>query len=414
MVEIPLRESRNSTIGTAESRLTVAIVGVLALLAAAYTMYLWGRYLTSVDVAGSVGELAGRDYRAFSVAGSLARIADTNSLYDHSAASYVSADAAAFVYPPWFSIAMIPLSFVGFQLGYWIWLATTAVFGALALVVVRRRYGLAAFGLLLVTAAGLQTVLYGQSALLMLGLSAGLAWAIVSKRFLLAGVAVAFMAFKPHLLIGLGVVWFWRWSRFSRSLLAAAITSSVLYVMSELLLPGSLVGWMSTIADTSGDLVAPTAEITLGSAVRLLVGDGLAGSVATWTLVAGGIAWLASVLYRKDLDTGTLLMAAFGMSIAVSLHALLYDVVVVVPAIILIWGARPDVRVKLALYGVSTISLLTIGPIAIAAQMRVFEHAVSVGPVALAVFVVWLVESARPQLDESDAVDRRIPESTGA
>ncbi|MFV1999048.1 MAG: glycosyltransferase family 87 protein [Acidimicrobiia bacterium] len=395
------------------SRLVVGVVVVLGFLAATYTAYLWMRYLVSIDIAGTVGARAGRDFRAFAVAGSLADAGNVSDLYDPSAASYVAADASAFVYPPWFAASMIPISMASFQTGYWIWLSATSALAAASLVLVDRRFGFAAFGALLASAAGLQTMLFGQSAFLILALGGVVAWAVAARRHLVAGSAAALMAFKPQLLLGLAIVWVWKRDRFGRSIIAALALSSVLYVGSEMLLSGSWFGWATVIANSSSGLVAPTAEITLGSAARLLVGEGVLGDALVVGFVLGGVVWLATVLHRRDLEDGTLLFAAFGMSIVVSLHALLYDVLVLVPALLIIWAARPAMRFRVTVYGVATISLLTIGPIAVAAQLEVFGRAVAVGPLALAAFVVWLVEAVPRHSRSVGQARDGIPEPAG-
>ena len=69
-------------------------------------------------------------------------------------------------------------------------------------------------------------------------------------------------------------------------------------------------------------------------------------------------------------------------------------VYVIVPALVLVWRARPGLRTGMALYGIATFSLLTINPVIVMAQLDMFDRALAVGPTALAVFIVWLVETA--------------------
>ena len=375
-------------------RLLIGVVAVLIALAGAYTSYLWARYLVDIDVAGLVGQRAGRDFRAFSVAGSLAALRDVANLYVPSSVAYTSGDAAAFVYPPWFAIGMIPFSLVGFQVGYWVWLAMTVGAGALGLWLVHRRSGLAAFGVMLVTAAGFQTVLFGQSAFLLLGLASIVTWAMVADRRIVLGGAAAFMAFKPHLIVGLGILLVWRRSRFRTSIVAALVVSVFLYAVSAVLLPGSLSGWIRLVLDSPDELVAPTAEVTLASAIRLLLGDGGTGTIVVVAVALGGVGWLAWMLTNKDLNDARLVIAAFGMSVVASPHALFYDVLLLVPGLVLLWTAEPPARSRIALYGGATLALLTIGPVFVNAQLEATGHAIAVGPIALAIFVAWAVGSA--------------------
>ena len=387
------------------SRLIVVVVGLIALLAAAYTAYLWGQFLLGIGTAGLPGSNAGPDFRTFSVAGSLARVGNVADLYNPSAVSYEVADAAVYVYPSWFAISMIPLSGMGFQAGYWTWLGATAAFAAGSLTKLHRRVGVVAFLIAFIGPAGFKTVLPGQSAFLMLGLGAAIAWAMVNRHDRTAGVAAGLMAFKPHMVLGLGLVWLLRRKRFGTSIVSAVVTGVVLYGGAELLLPGSMAGWISLVTDSSVELVHPRAEITLGAAARLLLGEGSAGTAVTVLLVIGGVAWLASVIHRRVVDDGTLLLAAFGVAAVLSLHALLYDIFVIVPALVLVWRARPWLRTDMALYGVATLSLLTINPFIVSAQLGMFDRAIAIGPIALAVFVVWLVEAA--------SLDRRSTPSAG-
>jgi len=402
-----LRSERDETIGdgSSPSRLIIVVVGLIALLAAAYTAYLWGQFLLEIGTAGLPGSNAGPDFRTFSVAGSLVRAGNVADLYNPSAVSYEVADAAPFVYPSWFAISMIPLSAMGFQAGYWTWLGVTAAFAAGSLAKLQRRIGVVAFLIAVIGPAGFKTVLPGQSAFLMLGLGAIIAWAMVNRHDRTAGVVAGLMAFKPHMVLGLGFVWLLRWKRSGTSIVSAVVAAVILYGGSELLLPGSLAGWISLVTDSSVELVHPWAEITLGAAARLLLGEGSVATAVTALVVIGGVAWLASVIHRRVVDDGTLLLAAFGVAAVVSLHALLYDVFVIVPALVLVWQARPRLHTDMALYGIATLSLLTINPFIVSAQLDMFDRAIAIGPIALAVFVVWLVEAT--------SLDRRSTPSTG-
>ena len=389
--------------GSDRRRLVVVLVLLLVAMAAVVTGARWLAFVDVAPEAGSPAVDAGRDYRAFAVAGSLASDGDGAGIYDESRPEYTSANAAVYVYPPWFALGMQPWSGLDFQPGYWLWLGTTLLIAVGAAAVAGVRVAAITAVVLVVSAPGLQTIFYGQSGYLVVAGAFIVTWATARHRAMIEGTSLALMSFKPHLLLGVGIVELTRGRTGRKSVLIAAVGSLALLAVSEMALNGSVRAWISAVTAESTSLVDPRAEVTLAAFIDVAV----PGTLPWWgrfVVLATGLGWLVSVRLRKDLDPGTVMAAAFGVAVVCGLHALAYDVLVLVGPLAMAWRARPADRWWIALGAATVLAFITLGGVVLALQGG--SAGLMPGPIALAAFVVWLAESSGSMPDPRSATER--------
>ncbi len=289
---------------------------------------LWvGIVQNSVEaIGGPVSEMPfGRDLRAITSAGDLAAHRMGSELYDVTSPAYVASGSAEFVYPPWFAMLMIPLSVIPFQLMFPIW--TLMSVALLVWVLIRmdvRRRSLVTVAVLLST-AGVAGLFLGQTSFIIV---AALLWALLaleSGHWAAPGVAVALLAFKPHLLVGIGVWWLVDARQRWREIAAALSATVVLVVVSELWLPGSWSAFTASISEAQR-LVQPGFETTLMSSLRVLFVGRTVLILVLYTLIAGSLLWGLAMVVRQDAERARVIASlAISVALLISLHGLPYD-----------------------------------------------------------------------------------------
>jgi len=371
-----------------------AAVGLLVLIGAGL---LWpGMIVNMADAAGSPSaELPyGRDLRTFIAAGELAADRSGDLIYDRSAWAYVEAGStdSRFVNPPWYAMAMIPLTWVSFPLVFLLWTAAGLAAGLIAL----RRLDVAQSelvgGAVLMTAAATLSMWYGQNTFFMVVLLTVAMMALERGSYTASGIAFGFLAFKPHLFLGFLVWLVLDFRRMVRVAIPAIVTSAVLLVVSAVWLPGA---WMEFIRAVVSDesLANDARELSLLSSVRLLFAGFpvlvIVGSVAVALAVIIG---LALGIRWSRADVGIAGGLAIIASLLVAPHVVSYDWLLLVVALALLaW--RPLVS-RSTIVGVGAVlgCVLALGFFLTDAQLDAFGRAVHVAPVVLgAVFAGALV-----------------------
>ena len=371
-----------------------AAVGLLVLIGAGL---LWpGMIVNMADAAGSPSaELPyGRDLRTFIAAGELAADRSGDLIYDRSAWAYVEAGStdSRFVNPPWYAMAMIPLTWVSFPLVFLLWTAAGLAAGLIAL----KRLDVARFelvgGAVLMTAAATLSIWYGQNTFFMVVLLTVAMMALERGSYTTSGVAFGFLAFKPHLFLGFLVWLVLDFRRMVRVAIPAIVTSAVLLVVSAVWLPGA---WMEFIGAVVSDesLANDARELSLLSSVRLLFAGFpvlvIVGSVAVALAVIIG---LALGIRWSRADVGIAGGLAIIASLLVAPHVVSYDWLLLVVALALLaW--RPLVsRSTIVGVGAALGCVLALGFFLTDAQLDAFGRAVHIAPVVLgAVFAGALV-----------------------
>lgn len=372
----------------------VAAVTLFAAFSA--TILLWSWFLIAARAGQANLGTLGADYRAFAVAGSLAADGIGGGLYE--SARYSSANTAAFVYPPWFALFMVPWSWFSLVAGYWWWLLITLSVSVASHSLISRRAGVVIAVVPVLAISGYQTALLGQSAFLVAALAALAVMALDRDRFLLAGLALAALSFKPHIALGI-VVWYLFVAQGRKALVTAGVAGVVLFGVAEVVLAGSTFAWFTSLWQLLDSLVTPGAEVTIPAAIEEAVGVSvpMLGRIA---FLVVGFGWVWSLERRRVVDRGTLLLCTLGVAVVMGPHSLLYDVLALSPAVALAWVTRSDGRRFLAIGGAAVVAFLTIAPFVWIPTFDLIGFRLPIAAAVLTAFIVFAGESLPSRIRE--------------
>jgi hypothetical protein len=184
--------------------------------------------------------------------------------------------------------------------------------------------------------------LYAQQAGLMVGAALAMSAASITRgRFARAGILLAFASVKPQL-IWLLALWLLQWvvgdwKRRRALAISFVATLAVLFLVSELVLPGWFVGWWRSLVGYSRYTLPPLTQLVLG---RYL---GIAAGVAMLAL-AGAICWKMHRLPAGS--AGFSLTVSFVLAVTVMLAptgGAVYDQVILLPGIFWLASHRADI-----------------------------------------------------------------------
>lgn len=375
-------------------RLILLLAGVLMVAGGAV---LWIAFASDVATnwGESVDELPyGRDLRSFTAAGEIAAQRNVEQLYEPEAAPYAEVDAAAFVNPPWYAMVMIPFSFVSFGVLYVLWsfagvFALWWTYGKLD-VPIRDRV----VALTLMSMAAAFAMYFGQNTFFMVAILAFGVLALERDAPVVSGVAIALLAFKPHLLVGIGVWWLVDAARRWKSILAAAVTTGLLVIVSALWLPGSWQAFFDAL-DEPESLVDVDVEVTLLSAVRLLMGSAGAGAVVIFGVLAiGVVTGLVLIVRRAGSSVRVAGSIAIVVSILIAFHGLPYDWLLLVVAGGLLVQEKGFGPERVAVAGIVLGFALVVGDYLTELQLDRMPIALHIAPWVLLGVAVWMMRTA--------------------
>jgi hypothetical protein len=174
--------------------------------------------------------------------------------------------------------------------------------------------------------------LYAQQAGLLVGVALAMSMAALAReRLVLAGMLLAFASVKRQL-VWLLAVWLllWAvsdWKRRKSFLLSLCFTMALLMLVSQLILPGWLLGWWSSLVGYSRYTLPPLTQLVLGRFLGIATG-------LTLLALAGVIGW--NVRRQPAASAGFALTVSFLLAVTVILAptgGAVYDQVILVPAI---------------------------------------------------------------------------------
>jgi hypothetical protein len=375
-------------------RLILLLAGVLMVAGGAV---LWVAFASDVATSWgqSVDELPyGRDLRSFTAAGEIAAQRNVEQLYDPKAAPYVEVGAATFVNPPWYAMVMIPFSLVPFGALYVMW----SLAGVLALwwsygrldVPIRDRV----VALTLMSMAAAFAMYFGQNTFFMVAILAFGVLALERDDPVVSGVAIALLAFKPHLLVGIGVWWLADLGHRWKAIMAAAVTTGMLAIVSALWLPGSWQAFFDALGEPES-LVDVDVEATLLSAVRLLMGSAGAVAVVVFGVLAIGIViGLVLIVRRTGGSVRVTGAVAIVVSILIAFHGLPYDWLLLVVAGGLLVREKGFGPERVAVAGIVLGFALVAGDYLTEFQLDRMPIAVHIAPWVLLSVTIWIMRTA--------------------
>jgi hypothetical protein len=331
----------------------------------------------------------GTDLRAFSAAGELASSRSGSELYDHNAAVYVTTGASRYVNPPWYAMAMIPLSWIPFVWLYPLWTGAGIVVGAVALRKLRMPDPYRVGGVVLLSASAFLAVFYGQNTFFMVAILTLVVLAVEQGSMAVGGIGLALIGFKPHLLFGIALWWLTDFKRMKVAISWLLGVTFVLAIASALWMPGSWREFFNALSDPDV-LVMPSKEVSLLSAVRLLFAGYPGVTVVSGVLVVGAVALsLVFAVRRKADDVPYVAALAIVGSLLIAPHALVYDWLLLVVAGAVAVGTGFISFRDVAIAGSLLAMALPIGDFLTELQIDEFGRALHVAPLVLVAVFVW-------------------------
>ena len=360
----------------------VAIIGVVSVQ--------HGVALVLAVVDGNVVRI-GLDYRVFVAGGELVRSGNSEFLYLPNTPEFQELGIAAFVYPPWAALFMVPWSLVPVSLGLVAW----TVFGVAVMVTGLRSCGVRDWRPLVLAMASFPALFalgLGQSSFLLVGIVAFAAASMLRRRIARSGTYVALGAWKPHLLGGFGILWLSEPRRWCRQLLWSLATTMVLVFVSGVVLPGSWQAWFSMVVGRVNNDASAVLEASLMSMVSFLT---VSSSIVRLAIV--GVAAIALVAFcvvairRRMADLEVVLALVFGTWLLIAPHVLVYDVLILVVPMSLAFQTR--LRRDVVVSGTLLVLGLSVGPLVNELQLEAWGRALNVSTVSLlfatAMFMYW-------------------------
>ncbi|MGI9667586.1 MAG: glycosyltransferase family 87 protein, partial [Acidimicrobiia bacterium] len=306
-----------------------------------------------------------------------------------SATAYTSTGAARYVNPPWYAMVMIPLSWIPFAWLYPLWTGAGLVIGALAIRKLKMPDPYRVGALILLSASAFLAVYYGQNTFFMVAILTLVVLALERGAMMIGGIGLAFIGFKPHLLLGIALWWITDFKRMKVAISWVLGVTFVLAVVSALWMPGSWREFFNAISDPDV-LVMPSKEVSVVSAVRLLFAGFPAVIFVSGVLIVGAIALALVLTVRRNADDIPYVAAmAIAGSLLIAPRALVYDwLLLVVAGAVILWAGFVSVR-NVAIAGALLAVALPIGDFLTELQLDAFDRALHIAPLVLLAVFVW-------------------------
>jgi len=332
---------------------------------------LWGGWLLSL-LGGSggldlAGQVIGTDYLEFYAAGWMIRHGQAARLYDPEA--QLAAERAilgpslpayhAFLNPPFLALLFVPLSLLPYPVSFALWSAMQLLLLALSLRALSPPSAFGkAMGWSLTFLPVFASVSFGQNGLLSLALLTGV-WIMWRRnRSLATGALSGLLLYKPHLLLGLLLLWGMEGPRGWRALFGLGLTGAALLTLSGALLPEATAAYGRFALNLYPDLPS-WKEFPLWH---------LHSPRGFWRLLLPGhprltdaLALLSALLatgvvlrfWRRHRADARRFAAAVALTLYLTPHAMIYDWAILLLPALLLWehapAARPALRAAFAL-----------------------------------------------------------------
>lgn len=295
----------------------------------------------------------GKDFQVFYVGSVLVADGDIELLYDFDAfqaqfEEHIGRAATpnmVFANPPAFALVVAPLTTMAWQTAWIVWTVLSLAALVVAVRVLSAQRALLVAGTVALTLPGLIAITSGQSTFFWLLIVAGVFALLRRGSRVAAGALAGLLILKPPLLIGFGLWWLMD-RRMHRTLLAAVSSAAAIVIASTpfvgrawLEYPFSLIRF-ADLHQTSDAQVWQFSP--WGFFDPLVPGyPGVARLAGILAAILGAIAFLA--FYRRHRDEWPLLFAASIITtLWISPHVLVYDWVLLVAALAILWRARPE------------------------------------------------------------------------
>jgi len=391
---------------------------------------LWGAWLLSMVLGTGYLDLAGQeigtDFLQYYAAGRIVQQGDSARLYDLAYVREVETQIIGqepsgiynFILPPFMAWFFLPFALLPYRLSFalWVLLCLAVLWGSLRALM--RGSPKQTFLWSLTWFPVFAAVSFGQNSLVSLFLFALTYYLWVKERPLSAGLAASLLAYKPQLLLGLGLLWLFRWRKDWRALLGLALGGVALVLLCFGTLPEASRAYvdfalkvMPEIPNWSGRQVWHTQTFY---EFWLLLLPKLPAVANLLRLVLVGIGAVAIVRFwhRFREEKALLYAGMIGFLFWITPHANIYEMSLLLIPAVLLREHRPDLRFEWRrLFALLWLAMLLSGPLTYA-QVEVLhlpfavQLSVPLWAMALGLAYHWLMA---PGKEESKATSEPAP-----
>ncbi|SNB64261.1 Protein of unknown function [Thermoflexus hugenholtzii JAD2] len=335
---------------------------------------LWSGWLLSL-LGGSgnldlAGQVIGTDYLQFYAAGWMIRHGQAARLYDPEA--QLAAERAiigphlpayhAFLNPPFFALLFVPFSLPPYLISFALWSALQLLLLVLSMRALRPARFLETTAWALTFLPVFASVSFGQNGLLSLALLTGV-WIMWRRnRAMAAGALSGLLLYKPHLLLGLLLLWGMEGPRGWRALFGLGLTGATLLTLSGALLPEATAAYGRFALNIYPDLPSwkefPLWHLHSPRGFWRLLLPGQPRLADALALLSALIATGAVLrFWRRHREEPLRFAAAVVLTLYLTPHAMIYDGAILLLPALLLWeqapAARPALRAAFALVWVA-------------------------------------------------------------
>ncbi len=388
---------------------------------------LWAAWLISLllgpgnfDLAGQV---IGTDFLQYYTAGYIVRYGDPTRLYDIQYQADLEIQLVGpevsgfygFILPPfmaWFFWPFARLPYV-WSFALWSLLGLLLLWLSLKWLLLPATHPRPVFVWCLTWFPVFAAMAFGQNSLLSLFLFA-LTYRLWSReRPFWAGMTASLLAYKPQLLLGLGLLWLLRWRKDWRTLLGMGIGGSVLVALCFVTLPEASRAYIDFALTVIPNIPNwPGRQLWHMQTfyefwLLLLPGLPVVATIARWIFIGiGGIAFVRFVR-RYQTDKHLLYAGMMCLLIWITPHANIYEMSLLLIPALLLWEHRPELRLGWRrLFVLLWLAFLFGGPL-VYAQLEVLHlpFAVQIGvPLWMMAFYLAYTWLMMPEQEATGAV----------
>lgn len=327
----------------------------------AFGLAAWLIWLGLMIANGSIyvpdGWLFGIDYVAFYSAGKLVLEGQSAELYNQAAVREVQRQLfglseglmMTFMNPPFYALFMVPFAALPFVPSLLVWTVFSLGIFCLGLLGLEGKLRLQTLAVALCFFPVFYTVRNGQNSLFTAGLF-GIVYGLLRKeRPFAAGLVASLLLYKPHMILGVALLWLVQARRWWPALAGLACGSALVLGVSELAMPGTLAGYKQMSVEMLANWIyqpqyKPWMQFTIqGLVLTLWPGQRPLAEAAQYLTLALGILslWL---FCRRQSALPLTYAAAVLILVCTSMHLLLYDWTILVVPAVLLWRYAPAER----------------------------------------------------------------------
>ncbi|TVQ86518.1 MAG: DUF2029 domain-containing protein [Deltaproteobacteria bacterium] len=324
---------------------------------------LWAVWLISASMGPGVydlaGQLIGADFMQYYAAGHVVRMGDSSHLYDFPHFERLEVELVGekvgppyfyFITPPFLAWLFVPLAFLPYIVAFSVWTAAgfSMLFAGL------RWLGSDSPWYTLMWAVTwfpvFATISFGQNALLSFFILVLVYRCWLDDRPFLAGLMLSLIMYKPHLAVGLSLLWLLRVRRDWPALVGLSLGSVALAVACFVFAPEASREYVIFAVE-----VLPTmkwgdgfplwhAHSMRGFWLLLLPAAPLIAEVLTFALLAVGLVYFARSLWRFNQNKRLMFPIAVLFTLWATPHAMIYEWSILLVPAVLLWRQLPEHR----------------------------------------------------------------------